>query len=54
MGSPRNYFRPDKQVDTAQTDQMYSSTHRKESKKEHARRQRQYDRKVIDANIAED
>lgn len=48
MGSPRNYFRPDKQVDTQQTDQMYTSEHRKCSKKEHAKQQRQYDRKVID------
>jgi hypothetical protein len=51
MGSPRTYFRPDKMVDCAQTDQMYTSANRQCAKKEHARRQRAFDRKAIERGL---
>jgi hypothetical protein len=47
MGSPRTNFRPDKQVDTDQTHEMYTSTQRTIAKHEHSRRQRQHNRKII-------
>lgn len=47
MGSSRTHFRPDKQVDTSQTHERYTSTQRSTAKHEHSRRQRQYNRKII-------
>lgn len=49
MGSPRTDFRPDKQVETNQTHEMYSSAQRGVAKHEHNRRQRQHNRKLITA-----